>query len=323
MRAFLVSILLLTALPALAQEKKIPPNWTWEWTKTDFSMMSVDPDEVRSGGPPKDGIPAIDDPVLIAVAEGDIPAREPVVSLEIDGDARAYPVRYLMWHEIVNDRFGERPVSVTYCPLCNAAVAFDGRVAGGETTFGVSGKLRYSDMIMYDRATESWWQQFTGEAIAGERLGVTLAKIPVRLESWAAFTERNPDGRVMAEPENSRRDYGRNPYVGYDTLTKPWLYVGEEPPHDIPMMARVVVVGERAWPMERLVEAGSLSEDGVTLRWETGQASALDTGRIGEGREVGNVTVTDASGEPLVHDVTFAFVFHAFEPKGQWMLGEG
>jgi len=319
MRALPALLLLLVALPAVA--KDVPTRWTDEWPDTDFTRMSVDPAEVRSGGPPKDGIPAIDDPVLIPVAEGDIPAREPVVSVEIDGDARAYPVRYLMWHEIVNDRFEARPVSVTYCPLCNAAVAFDGRVAGGETTFGVSGKLRYSDMIMYDRATESWWQQFTGEAIAGERLGEALTKLPARLESWESFTVRHPEGRVMAEPENSRRDYGRNPYVGYDTLTKPWLYVGDPPPHDIPMMARVVVVGERAWPMERLVEAGDLTEDGITLRWEEGQASALDTGRIAEGREVGNLTVTDASGEPLVHDVTFAFVFHAFEPEGRWMLG--
>jgi len=320
MRTALFALTLsILALPALAQN--IPGSWTSEWPDTDFSMMSVEPSEVRSGGPPKDGIPAIDDPVLIPVTEGDIPDREPVVSVEIGGDARAYPVRYLMWHEIVNDRFGRRPVSVTYCPLCNAAVAFEGTVAGGETTFGVSGKLRNSDMIMYDRATESWWQQFTGEAIAGTRLGETLTKLPARLESWASFRARHPEGRVMAAPEGSRRDYGRNPYVGYDTLTKPWLYAGDPPPHDIPMMARVVVVDDRAWPVERLVEAGALTEDGVTLTWEAGQASALDTDRLAEGREVGNLSVTDAAGAPMVHDVTFAFVFHAFEPEGRWMLG--
>ena len=320
MRALLVALLVSFAMPALA-DQRIPPNWTWEWTDTDFSRIAVDPMEIRSGGPPKDGIPAIDGPVMVPVSEGDIPGREPVVSVEIDGDARAYPVRYLMWHEIVNDRFGERPVTVTYCPLCNAAIAFDGRVAGQGTTFGVSGKLRHSDMIMYDRATESWWQQFTGEAIAGERTGEELTKLPSRLESWAAFRAREPEGRVMAEPAGYRRDYGRNPYVGYDTLSKPFLYSGAEPPHGIPMMARVVVVDGRAWPMERVVEAGTLTEDGVTLAWEEGQASALDTGRIEKGREVGNLTVTDAGGRPMVHDVTFAFVFHAFEPEGRWMLG--
>ena len=320
MRALLTLAVLLLASPARA-DVTIPPNWTWEWKETDFTQIAVDPMEIRSGGPPKDGIPAIDEPAFIPASEGNIPGREPVVSLEIDGDARAYPVRYLMWHEIVNDRFGERPVTVTYCPLCNAAIAFDGRVAGEGTTFGVSGKLRHSDMIMYDRATESWWQQFTGEAIAGERTGEELTKLPSRLESWAAFRAREPEGRVMAEPTGYRRDYGRNPYVGYDTLSKPFLYSGEEPPHDIPMMARVVVVGDRAWPMERVVEAGTLREDGVTLAWEEGQASALDTGRIEKGREVGNLTVTDADGDPMVHDVTFAFVFHAFEPEGRWMLG--
>jgi len=320
MRALLFLLLLLVSPSAIAQD--IPRFWASEWPDTDFSLMSVDPADVRSGGPPKDGIPAIDEPVMIPAAKGDIPDREPVVSVALDGDARAYPVRYLMWHEIVNDRFGDRPVSVTYCPLCNAAIAFDGRVAGGETTFGVSGKLRHSDMIMYDRATESWWQQFTGEAIAGERLGEVLDKLPARLESWAAFRAREPKGRVMARPEGYSRDYGRNPYVGYDTLTKPWLYIGDPPPHDIPMMARVVVVGDRAWPMERLVRAGAMTEGGVTLRWEEGQSSALDTDRLSEGREVGTVDVTDEDGDPVVHDVTFAFVFHAFEPEGRWMLGE-
>ena len=319
MRHALALIAMLLAAPAVAQD--IPPNWTWEWPDTDFTKISVEPSEIMSGGPPKDGIPAIDDPSFLPVSEGELPDREAVVALELDGEARAYPIRYLMWHEIVNDRIGDRPVTVTYCPLCNAAIVFDGTLDGEPVDFGVSGKLRNSDMIMYDRQTESWWQQFTGDAIAGARLGASLTKLPSRLESWGSFRARNPKGKIMASPKGHHRRYGNNPYVGYDTAKEPFLYSGEDPPHGIPMMARVVVAGDRAWPMTRIVEAGTLTEDGVTLRWTKGQASALDSRALSEGREVGDLVVTDADGKPLVHDITFAFVFTAFEPDGQWMLG--
>lgn len=298
----------------------LPASWERAWPDTDFSKSSVEFDEIMSGGPPKDGIPAINGPTLIALDKADLEARESVVSVKINGDARAYPIRYLMWHEIVNDSFGEQPVTITYCPLCNSSIAFDGRLGERELDFGVSGMLRNSDMVMYDRQTESWWQQFTGEAIIGELHGEELTKIPSRLESWEQFIQREPEGRVMDQPRGYRRDYGRNPYRSYDTADRPFLYFGEEPPHNIPLMARIVVVGERAWPVTRIMEEGPLSEAGVTISWRKGQASALDTARVSKGREVGTIEVADASGNPVVHDVTFAFVFQAFHPDGEWMI---
>lgn len=300
-----------------------PEFWAQEWPNTDFEQTSVESwVEILSGGPPKDGIPALTDPQFVFVADKEgIDPREPVITLEIEGEVpRAYPVRYLTWHEIVNDEVGGIPVAVTFCPLCNSGITFDRRTVAGVLEFGVSGKLRNSDMVMYDRQTESWWQQAIGEAIVGELTGTELARLPSWMESWAQFSARNPDGIVMATPP-FRRDYGRNPYTGYDGSYRPFLYSGELPPHDIPALARVVAIDGRAWPLTRLAEAGEIIEEGVTLSWSEGQASALDTNRIGEGREVGTVRVRDASGADLAHDVMFAFAFHAFWPEGTWMLG--
>jgi len=300
-----------------------PEFWKFEWPNTDFETTTVDNwVEIMSGGPPKDGIPAIDDPTFVAVADKpNLTGREPVIALEIEGEIpRAYPIRYLTWHEIVNDEVGEIPVAVTFCPLCNSGITFDRRIAQGTLSFGVSGKLRNSDMIMYDRETESWWQQAIGEAIVGDLTGTELVSLPSWMESWEAFSTRNPDGLVMEQPAFNR-NYGANPYVRYDSSNRPFLYSGEMPPHDIPALARVVRVGDRAWLLTRLAEEGTLSEAGVNFTWTQGQASALDSSDIGAGKEVGNVRVRDADGNDLAHDVMFAFAYHAFWPDGEWMLG--
>lgn len=300
-----------------------PEFWMHEWPETDFRVTSVESwTEILSGGPPKDGIPALDDVSFKAVTEeGDIDAREPVITVEIDGETpRAYPIRYLTWHEIVNDQIGDVPIAVTFCPLCNSGITFDRRTDAGVLSFGVSGKLRNSDMVMYDRETESWWQQALGESIVGELTGTELDTLPSWMESWESFATRNPDGLVMAQPDFFR-NYGANPYVRYDSSHRPFLYSGEMPPHDIPALARVVRVGDRAWPMTRLSAAGELTEAGITFTWTAGQASALDAGRIADGKDVGNVRVRDEAGNDLAHDVMFAFAYHAFWPEGEWMLG--
>lgn len=317
MRLFFILLLL---LPTLAFAS--PQFWRAEWTNTDFSKTTISNwVEIMSGGPGKDGIPAIDAPRFNNVADKSLPGREPVITVEIDGHTpRAYPIRYLMWHEIVNDVVGGVPLAVTYCPLCNSGVVFDRRVSSRVLTFGVTGKLRNSDMVMFDRETESWWQQAVGLGIVGEMTGRTLTAVPAWMESWDEFRTRHPDGLVMAEPL-MQRPYGRNPYAGYDSSARPFLYSGEMPPHGIPALERVVRVGDRAWPMTRLAAEGVLTEAGVTLSWRAGQASALDTRQIARGRDVGTIRVRDAQGRDLVHDVMFAFSFHAFWPEGTWMLG--
>ena len=248
----------MTATAAMAD----PSFWRHEWPDTDFTQTSVDNwGDILSGGPPKDGIPAVNDPTFIPVGDEDrIGDSEPVITLEIDGATpRAYPVRYLTWHEIVNDVVGGVPVAVTFCPLCNSGITFDRRVNGDILTFGVSGKLRNSDMVMYDRETQSWWQQAIGTGIVGANNGTELVALPSWMESWGQFKERNPNAEVMDQP-NYRRAYGRNPYVGYDGSKKPFLYNGEMPPHGVPALMRVVRVGDTAWTMERIRAEGVISE---------------------------------------------------------------
>lgn len=299
-----------------------PNFWQHEWPDTDFGNTSVPWIEVISGGPPKDGIPALSDPNFIKASEETrIDPLEPVITVELEGEVpRAYPIRYLTWHEIVNDTVGEVPIAVTFCPLCNSGITFDRRTEAGVLTFGVSGKLRNSDMIMYDRETQSWWQQAIGQGIVGEMNGVELVTLPTWMESWDQFLARNPDGAVMDEPRFNR-SYGNNPYRGYDSSRRPFLYNGEMPPHGISPLARVVRVGDRAWPLSRFKEDPVITEAGIQISWQAGQASALDSGRIGQGKDVGSIRVRDGNGNDLAHDVMFAFAYHAFWPDGEWMLG--
>ncbi len=320
MRAIIAALAVAASSMAAAAE---PEFWSREWPITDFNITTVPSwTEILSGGPPKDGIPALSDPDFWTVAEETkLAPREPVITVEIDGaQPRAYPVRYLTWHEIVNDVIGTTPVAVTFCPLCNSGIVFDRRLDGQVYSFGVSGKLRNSDMVMYDHETESWWQQAIGEGIVGVMTGQELTQLPAWMESWAEYTARNPDGLVMKQPDWPR-SYGRNPYVHYDSSRRPFLFNGELPPHDVPALARVVRIDDNAWTVERVRAEGGVSELGYDISWTEGQASALDTANIGQGKEVGTIRVRDAAGNDVPHDVMFAFAFHAFFPEGNWMLG--
>ncbi len=296
-----------------------PLGWKSEWPKTDFSKTIVNFDDILSGGPPKDGIPSIDKPKFESISNIDnIADTEPVVGVVINGKAKAYPLRILTWHEIVNDKLGGVPITVTFCPLCNSSIVFDRRLDGRVLDFGTTGKLRNSDLVMYDRQTESWWQQFLGKGIIGEMSGKMLKMLPSRLESFANFKKRAPNGQVLVPKYGFVRPYGANPYVRYDSSDYPFLYKGEMP-KGIKPMVRVIAVGKEAWSMPLLRKKGKITKGDLVLRWEAGQNSALDTRKISKGRDVGNVTVQRQAGGKkvdVVHDVTFAFVFHAFRPDG-------
>lgn len=310
----ILAALILAAAPALAD---IPARWRAEFPLTDFSRALVSPDEVFSGGPPRDGIPAIDAPRFETTAQA--LARQdgaaPVLSLSRGGAAKAWPLSVLIWHEIVNDRIGDVPVAVTFCPLCNSGVVFERVVGGSETSFGTTGRLRNSDLIMYDRASESWWQHYEGRAIFGAHAGETLTRLPARLETLAEFAARHPEGAVLTPPLVQRRDYGRNPYAGYEAAARPFLYKGDYDGPGRPLM-RVVAVGDEAWSFPLLREVGVVETDAFTIRFTPGQRSALDAARIDESRAVGGVTVTDRQGRDVAHDVPFAFTFKAFRPNG-------
>ena len=300
-----------------------PAQWKAEGWKTDFSKIAVEVDDIMSGGPPKDGIPPIETPSFQSVKHKTaLSDRDPVIGLTINGDSRAYPLRVMIWHEIANDIVGGKPVTITYCPLCNAAIVFDATVNGKAMTFGTTGKLRNSDLIMYDRATESWWQQFTGTGIAGKFTGKKLKLIPSRLESWGDFKKRHPNGKVLVPNNANLRDYGSNPYMNYDVSTSPFLYAGTMPKGISPMARVVVVRRESKEPlviaMSAIREKSKIKTNGLLISWQKGQASALHTRKIAAGREVGTIAVSNVkNGKQVAYDVTFAFVAHAFHPKAR------
>ena len=313
---------LLAVGTAQAQRSFNPATDSGIWT-TDFTKHSIDYSEIFSGGVPRDGIPPIDDPIEMTIAEADelLNDTAPVISISLNGEARAYPLGVLMRHEIVNDELGGVPISVTFCPLCNSAVVFDRRVGDQVLDFGVSGNLRHSDLIMWDRQTQSWWQQFLGEAIVGEMTGTLLEIIPVRVEGFAVFKERFPDGTVNAGSQSAggfSQGYLYNPYANYDKSSRPFLFAGELP-EDIPPLAYVVAVDDQAWSIDMLQREGRVESGDLLITWEPGQNSVMGASQIADNRDIGNVVVqrlVDGEWVDAVHDVTFAFSFNAFRPDG-------
>jgi hypothetical protein len=260
----------------------------------------VDPDEIISGGPPPDGIPPIDDPTFVSVDDVTfLEPQEPVIAVEVDESAKAYPVRILMWHEIVNDDFGTSSVVVTYCPLCNTGIAFERPTIDGELLdFGTSGKLYHSNLVMYDRQTGSYWPQATGLAVTGPLTGTQLAFVPARILSWADWSATHPEGQVLSIDTGFSRSYGVNPYVGYDDEERPFLYRGDVDPR-LPAKARVLgIVGDDliAIPYtelsRRAIDGSAVVQDTfggrpIAVFWQTGTVSALDAADIPESRDVG------------------------------------
>jgi hypothetical protein len=263
---------------------------------------------------PRDAIPSIDDPRFIPPERaGWLAGQEPVISLEIDGDARAYPVQIMTWHEIVNDVVDGHPVAVTYCPLCNSAVAYDRRVDGRVLEFGTSGMLYRSALVMYDRQTESLWSHFDGLAIRGPLTGKQLELLPVQMLSFDQWRREYPAGRVLSRHTGEERDYGQNPYEFYDSKDAPIgpFFKGAWD-RMLPAMARVVGVSlgdaATAYPYRTLASSDrpAVVEDVVEGRrivvfWEPGVASALDEPMIAEGRDVGTsgVFIPEAGGRDL------------------------
>jgi Protein of unknown function (DUF3179) len=204
----------------------------------------VDPKRIIDGGPPPDGIPALADAKFERADTVDwlIP-EEPVLSLTLNGETRAYPVQILIFHEIVNDTVGGVPVAVTYCPLCNSAVAFDRRIAGRVVTFGTSGKLLYSNLVMYDRQTRSLWPQLAGQAVAGVLTGTRLTAYPVQTLAWQDWLADNPHAWVLSNQTGYDRSYGFNPYGGYDQPNSQPFDLDRPADPRLPPKTRIVALG--------------------------------------------------------------------------------
>ena len=261
-------------------------------------------DELREGGPPPDGIPPIDVPTFLSPADVDFLAdNEPVMAVEIGGEARAYPVQILIWHEIVNDTIGGIPVAVTYCPLCNSALVYDRRVAGRVLSFGTSGLLWNSSLVMYDRQTDTLWSHFTGSAIVGALTGTELDTFSVATVPWRVWRDAHADGLVLSRDTGHQRDYGSNPYPGYDDITsRPFLFEGEVDGR-FTAMTRVVGINDDsaavAVPLatlrERRVVATTFGDRVLTVWWTPGTSSALDADAVADGDDIGATGVFDTA----------------------------
>jgi hypothetical protein len=284
-----------------------------------FPLALVDRSLIVSGGPPPDGIPPIDEPGYeVASAVDWLQPDEPVLVLLLEGQARAYPIQIMIWHEIVNDVVADRPVTVTYCPLCNSGVAFDRNVGDDVLDFGTSGGLYQANLVMYDRQTESLWTQFDGRAVIGTRVGDQLATLPVSTVSWKDFLRDHPDGTVLARDERNPRPYGRNPYNAYDQRDKPvaGFHTGE---HDGTLASFERVVGVEidgdavAVPTRSLADVGVASTDvgdHTLMFWHLpGTASALNDRDIASGDDIGSTGVfLSADGEAVFTRVGDSFV---------------
>lgn len=271
-------------------------DWRTDWEKTSINLDELEVNIRR------DGIPSIDNPRFVSVVDASdwIGKNEPVILVQLGTDARAYPLQVLTWHEIVNDRIGTTPIVVTFCPLCYSALAFDRRIDGDEYHFGVSGMLRHSDMVMFDRESHSLWQQISGEAIVGTHNGISLTPIPAQIISFDQFKSAFADGLVLSKETGFKRSYGRNPYEGYDDINeRPWLFRG---PFDdrLPPMEKVVGVftptTQKAYPHSITRKLGVISDEFdnhpiVVFHTANGATSALDLSAIGDSRNIGSTGV--------------------------------
>jgi hypothetical protein len=270
---------------------------TADWS-TDFSRHEVPLGEIISGGPGKDGIPAIDEPQFLPVDGVDwLEDQEPVIAFGIGDDWRAYPIQILVWHEIVNDAVADTPVTITFCPLCHTAIAFDRTLDGEVLDFGTTGNLRHSDLVMYDRQTESWWQQATGQAIVGELAGAQLEFLPSQLISWGQFVAAHPDGMVLSRETGHPRDYDSNPYPGYDSVDSDPFLLEDKTLLDGRLSPKVRVLGlvlgdeAVAYPFPFLAEQpvvnDEVGDEPIVVIWNEGAASGLGGSTVAGGEIVG------------------------------------
>ncbi len=264
-------------------------------------------------------------------------STDPVVALEINGDARAYPLDIMIWHELVNDTVGGVPVSVAYCPLCNSVTVYEREIDGDVLDFGVSGLLYNSSLVMFDRQTETLWSHFTGEPLYGPLAAAELVSIPATIVGFGTWQAENPDGLVLNRQTGETRDYGANPYPGYDDVdASPFLFEGEVDGR-FTAMTRVVGVENddgsvaAAFPLLELRESGvatsSLGDEAAVAFWVPGSASALDEQQVSGGVDVGSTGVfspivdgrsltfassTDADGQVEISDTETGSTWNIF-----------
>ena len=276
----------------------------------DLSNATIPVNQIMHGGPPKDGIPAISNPKFVNADQAKhVKSDDRIVGINMDGIAKAYPISILNWHEIVNDEINGQHFAITYCPLCGTAVAFDASIDGKVTEFGVSGLLYNSDVLLYDRNTESLWSQISSEAIAGEMAGKELERLPISHTSWKDWEDKYPHTLVLSEDTGHSRDYSRDPYAGYEKSRALFFSVNNRAPesyHPKELVVGIEVDGKfKAYPFIELDKnakssfSDKLNGKKFTIKWDS------------ENRAV---TILDARGDEVAGIQGFWFAWFAFHP---------
>jgi len=305
----------------------------WNWN-TDFNHSTISLNELQLVLP-RDRIAPIDDPTFAPVSDAPDYLRDekPVIIVDINGDARAYPLAMLMWHEIVNDTVGDVLVTVTFCPLCNTGITFERVLDGRELTFGTSGMLRNSDLVMWDRQTETLWQQITGEALAGDYAAEerVLKFVPSSIIGWGAFAENYPDGQVMLRFNNEfgieARPYESPPYAGYDDIDDhPFLFSGTVDGRLVATSRVLTIDGDVPvaylfqFLEEQLVVNDLVNDDPVVALFDDGTLSAFKD-VLSNDQVAGSVALYSrlVHGDPLTFEVTDSGINES-ETGSTWSL---
>jgi len=274
----------------------------------DLGNATIPIKDIKDGGPRKDGIPAIDNPSFLSIAEVDyLKAEDQVMSVTHDGISRAYPIRILDHHEIVNDKIGDLAFAVTYCPLCGSGMVFNRKIKGEETTFGVSGLLYQSDVLLYDRATESLWSQLATKSVAGPRVDELLDWIPCEFMTWSSWKSRYEDGEVLSNKNGHRRNYDNTLYRGYETSDRVYFPVPLYR-EELGIKTKVIgiVIDEQASAYDlALLISGRQYTDNIGDRKL----------QVSYDHESQRAVITDSdSGEAIPHVIAYWFAWQGFHP---------
>ncbi len=271
----------------------------------------VDPDKILSGGPPKDGIPSIDKPKFVSVEEADkwIRDDELILAITYKGIKRVYPLQIMVWHEIVNDNIAGDPILITYCPLCGSGIAYERKINGEKVEFGTSGKLYNSNLVMYDRKTDSYWTQIDGLAVVGELTGTRLTPVSIDTVAWRDWKKSNPDSQVLSQDTGFERAYGKDPYGSYYETS--FLFFPVEN-RDDRIHPKTVVFGIKVDGIFKAYKEEDLKELKVI------EDTVNDVKIKVERDNAGVVKITNTgTGEEIVKERDFWFAWYAFHPDTQ------
>lgn len=309
---FVRPYLLITILGALVLLSTFPDQGVGQ-TKNgfDLSNSSIEPSKIKQGGPPRDGIPSLDDPKFITSNEaGYLNSDDRILGIHLHGTAKAYPIKILNWHEIVNDQIGNNEVLVTYCPLCGSGMAFDAEVEGRSLEFGVSGLLYNSDVLMYDRETESLWSQLMAKSVSGAMKGTQLEQISITHTTWEDWNDRHPESKVLSDETGHDRNYERSPYKGYKQSNQVYFPVENKDSkyHYKELVSGVIQDDVKvAYPFPELEKSNTPFDDQLNGK--------TVTVHFDEKHQTARIVTQDGEEVPTV--TLYWFAWSAFYPEGR------